>query len=227
MKHPEVRSTRIEISAEPERVGLETRVFEPNMLKKFTSAFHRGEETLWRKEIGDFTNLFWLNLARWSGMLLDPKRFPVMTYNIHKEDMPAMIKLCKEDEAVKRAFLPWRMQLAFKFMPKNLSKPKDMKKLAQMWRVPKGERTGILEYLEDTSNTDEHYIRVYENSDCWDFENVGAHWLRISLQCLQVRVKGLSRGRDLRETGIVLKRSASASVTLIVNLKWCLEKSMS
>ena len=35
------------------------------------------------------------------------------------------------------------------------------------------ERSGIIEYLEDVSKTDEHYFRVYENSDCWGLENIG------------------------------------------------------
>ena len=35
------------------------------------------------------------------------------------------------------------------------------------------ERSGLLEYLEDVSKTDEHYFRVYENSDCVGFENIG------------------------------------------------------
>jgi predicted hydrocarbon binding protein len=35
------------------------------------------------------------------------------------------------------------------------------------------ERSGVLEYLEDVSKNDEHYFRVYENSDCVGFENIG------------------------------------------------------
>jgi len=35
------------------------------------------------------------------------------------------------------------------------------------------ERSGILEYLEDVSKTDEHYFRIYENCDCVGFENIG------------------------------------------------------
>ena len=55
----------------------------------------------------------------------------------------------------------------------NLGKTKDMKKLDSRWKAPNLERSGILEYLEDVSKTDEHYIRIYECSDCWGFENIG------------------------------------------------------
>ena len=174
VKHPEVRPTRIEVPIEPERVGLEARIFDPSVLREFLQTMAPGGETAMRREVGDFVNLFWPNLAHWSGMLWDPKRFPMMTYAFNKEDPPSMFKLAKEDEAVKRAFLPGRTRLLMKlFMPKNFSKVKDMKK---MWktlgrRLAK-ERTGIVEYLEDASKTDEHYFRVYESSDCWGLENV-------------------------------------------------------
>jgi predicted hydrocarbon binding protein len=64
-------------------------------------------------------------------------------------------------------------------MPKSFSKVKDMKKLMKGMESgvlggPKKERSGIIEYLEEVSKTDEHYIRSYESSECWGFENVGA-----------------------------------------------------
>jgi predicted hydrocarbon binding protein len=63
--------------------------------------------------------------------------------------------------------------------PKNFSRVKDMKKFSKvLGGSPYGstarmERSGISEYLEDVSKTDEHYIRVYESSDCCGFENIG------------------------------------------------------
>jgi predicted hydrocarbon binding protein len=36
------------------------------------------------------------------------------------------------------------------------------------------ERSGIIEYLDELSKPDEHYFRIYENSDCWGLGNVGA-----------------------------------------------------
>ncbi len=175
VKHPRVKPTRIEVPVEPERIGLEARIFDPSVLRRFIQAYARGSETVMRREVGDFVNLFWPNFAHWSGMLWDPKRFPTMTYELNKEDVPSMFKLSKEDEVVKRTYLPRRMRLLFKlFMPKNFSKVKDMKKLLGRKLWFKQERSGIVEYLDDVSRTDEHYIRVYECSDCWGFENVGA-----------------------------------------------------
>ena len=176
VKHPRVRPTRIEIPMTPS-IGLEARIFDPSMLRDIIQAMVLGGETVVRREVGDYVNLFWPNLAHWSGMLWDPKRFPTMTYEMNKEDPPSLFKLSKEDEAVERAFLPWRMRLLMKLLlPKNFSKVKDMKKLMKtMSSGPLAkERVGIMEYLEDVSKTDEHYIRVHENSDCWGFENIGA-----------------------------------------------------
>jgi predicted hydrocarbon binding protein len=48
-----------------------------------------------------------------------------------------------------------------------------MKKLARFWSSWKRERSGIMEYLEDLSKTDEHYFRVYEDFNCWGFGNIG------------------------------------------------------
>jgi predicted hydrocarbon binding protein/KaiC/GvpD/RAD55 family RecA-like ATPase len=174
VKHPKVRPTRIEVPIEPEKVGLEERVFNPDTLARYL----RGEEAVMRREVGDFVNMFWPNFAHWSGMLWDPKRFPMMVYGMNKDDMPSMIKLMKKNEMIKRAMFSWYARLYLKlFTPKSFSKVKDMKKfLKGMERLggPKQERSGIMEYLEDVSKTDEHYVRIYESSECWGFENIGA-----------------------------------------------------
>ena len=175
VKHPKVRPTRIEVPIDPERIRPEEAVFNLDVL----AGYVRGEEAVMRREVGDFVNLFWPNLAHWSGMLWDPKRFPMMVYEMNKEEGPSMFKLMKENEAVKRTMFSWYVRLYFKFfMPKSFSKVKDMKKLVKgIERSPGGlnqERFGIYEYLEDASKPDEHYFRLYESSECWGFENVGA-----------------------------------------------------
>jgi len=35
-------------------------------------------------------------------------------------------------------------------------------------------RVSTVDYLDDISKTDEHYIRGYEHYECWGFENVGS-----------------------------------------------------
>ena len=107
MKHPKVRPTRIEVPIEPERIGYEELVFNPYVLARYI----RGKEAVMRREVGDYVNLFWPNLAHWSGMLWDPKRFPMMVYEMNKNDVPSMFKLMKENEAIKRAMFPWPKSL--------------------------------------------------------------------------------------------------------------------
>ncbi len=167
VKHPKVRPTRIEVPIDSEQVGLKARIIDPGVLGEFVRATLAGGETVIRREVGDFVNLFWPNLAHWSGMLWEPKRFPMMTYELNKED-GAMIR-----DII--PFFPWRWKLILKlFLPKNFSKVKDMKKMVETSeRRRPNERTGIVEYLADISKTDEHYFRIYESSDCWGFENVG------------------------------------------------------
>jgi len=174
VKHPKLKPVRIEAPLELEPIGLEERVFNPETL----TAYLRGDQAVMRVTVGDFVNLFWPNFAHWSGMLWDPKRFPMMVYEMNKEDGPSMFKLMRNREEVKRAMFPWRMRLLLKFMPKSFSRPKDMKKLMKGMEKslggPKQERSGIVEYLEDVSKTDEHYFRVYESSECWGFKDVSA-----------------------------------------------------
>jgi len=176
VKHPEVRPARIEVPIEPERVGLEARIFDPNVLREFSQAMVLGGRAVMRSEVGDYVNLFWPNFAHWSGMLWDPQRFPRMTYEFNREDGPSMFKLCRENEEVRRAFLSMRMRLALKLMPKSFSKVKDMKKVGNSIgnNIMGPERSGTIEYLKEASKTDEHYFRLYECSDCWGFENVGS-----------------------------------------------------
>jgi predicted hydrocarbon binding protein/KaiC/GvpD/RAD55 family RecA-like ATPase len=180
VKHPKVRPTRIEVPIEAEPTIISNLKFDPSVMRQFEKSCLGQEEAALRREVRDFVNSFWPNLAHWSGMLWDPKGFPTMIYELNKEDF-SMSRMWV-------SFAPWRMKflanLLFSFQavglfPKNFSRVKDMKKLSKLLRgspygsSAKGERSGILEYLDDISKTDEHCIRVYESSDCCGFENIG------------------------------------------------------
>jgi predicted hydrocarbon binding protein/KaiC/GvpD/RAD55 family RecA-like ATPase len=199
VKHPKLKPTIIEAPIKPERIGLEERVFNPDVLARYL----RGDEAVLRREVGDFVSLFWPNFAHWSGMLWDPKRFPMMVYEMNKEDGPSMFKIMRENEAVKRALFPWPKSLLLRFMPKSFSKVKDMKKLVNgmdrggLPGGPKKERSGIMEYLEEVSKTDEHYIRVYESSECWGFDSIGATMGFYSPPLVAGMIKGLESWRGL------------------------------
>ena len=181
VKHPKVRPSRIEIPIEAKPTIKSTLQFEPSVMKQFLKAMMGDEEMGLRRELGDFVNSFWPNLAHWSGMLWDPKGFPRMIYELNKED-GSMIKGLS-------SYNPWRWRLLINVislfqtigvLPKDFSKVKDMKRISKLaGGGPYGtgaqkERSGIIEYLEDASKTDEHYFRVYESSDCWGLDNVGA-----------------------------------------------------
>jgi predicted hydrocarbon binding protein/KaiC/GvpD/RAD55 family RecA-like ATPase len=198
VKHPKLKTIRLEALLEPEPIGLEERIIDPDVLARFL----RGDKALMRREVGDFVNLFWPNLAHWSGMLWDPKRFPMIVYEMNKEDGPSMFKLMRKNEALKRAVFPWPKSLLLRFMPKSFSKVKDMKKLVKGMESgvlggPKRENSGIVEYLEDASKTDEHYFRMYESSECWGFENVGTTMGFYSPPVFAGVIKGLESWRGL------------------------------
>jgi len=179
VKHPKVKPTRIEIPVELKPTFKATWHYEPSIMRQFQQSFFGKAEAALRREVGDFVNPFWPNLAHWSGMLWDPKGFPRMIYELNKEE-------CSMDAREAAQYMPWRGRLLFKlifslqalgFLPKNASKVKDMKKMTKFgaaWIKPaQMERSGTIEYLDHVSKTDEHYFRIYENSDCWGFENIG------------------------------------------------------
>jgi predicted hydrocarbon binding protein/KaiC/GvpD/RAD55 family RecA-like ATPase len=181
VKHPKVKPTRIEVPIEAKPTLKSTLQFEPSVMRQFEKSCLGQEEAAVRREVGDFVNSFWPNLAHWSGMLWDPKGFPTMIYELNKEDF-SMGRMWV-------SFAPWRLRFLVNLLislqaaglfPKNFNRVKHMKKISKLhggspYGTPaKNERSGILEYLEDVSKTDEHYVRVYESSDCCGFENIGA-----------------------------------------------------
>ena len=179
VKHPKVEPARFEVPIEAKPTIKPTWHYEPNVMRQFFKSMFGGDKAVLRREVGDFVNLFWPNLAHWSGMLWDPKGFPTMIYELNKEESSIGREVI--------TYFPWRWALLFKlvlalqalgFFPKNFSSVRGMKKMAKLGganiKGAQSERSGAIEYLEDVSKPDEHYFRVYESSDCWGFENVGA-----------------------------------------------------
>jgi predicted hydrocarbon binding protein/KaiC/GvpD/RAD55 family RecA-like ATPase len=167
IKHPKVKPTRIEVPIiGGTEIPYQYDVRAVTQFMEMSAGLKKG--SFLRTEVGDYVNLFWPNFARWCGMLWDPKRFPTLTYNATKYGesviLPEFFRL-----------LSWRMRLLFKFMPKDFSKVKNMKKLlAGMHSLTSRDRSGIDEYLEHASKTNEHYVRYTESAESWGFENVGA-----------------------------------------------------
>jgi predicted hydrocarbon binding protein/archaellum biogenesis ATPase FlaH len=166
VKHPVVKPTRIGVPTDKigEKKVMDMKLWDQEMIRRSMEAMQSGAQI----EVGHYVNVFWPNLAHWSGMFLDPKRFPKMIYEFWFES-------CTWREMM--PMFPWKMRLFLKlFMPKSFSKVKDMKKMLNRFfnrMLLKWRRYGIMEYLEDLSKTDEHYIRIYENRECCGFENVG------------------------------------------------------
>ena len=161
VKHPTYRPTEIEVPTTEALNALlyEAKIWNLDMIRRLMDAEQSNAQFA--------VNVFWPSFAYWSSMFWDPKRFPAMNYDVWKE----FGNLVKDMIPV----YPWHMRVFLKLlMPKNLSKVKDMKKF---WKTFKKQmeqrRDGILEYVEDTSRINEHYIRIHENRECWGFENIG------------------------------------------------------
>jgi predicted hydrocarbon binding protein/KaiC/GvpD/RAD55 family RecA-like ATPase len=188
VKHPELSPAKIEvpIQANPTIKSVfekfkSTVLSHPERMKPWSQSTS-GQATL-RKEVGDLVHVFWPSFAHWSAMLWDPKGFPVMIYELNKQDAA----FSSSREMIQ--FYPRRWAFVIKlfrigqtlgFFPKSFSKVKDMKTFSKLsgggpWHVAaKQELSGTIQYLADISRTDEHYFRVYESSDCSGLESVGA-----------------------------------------------------
>jgi len=168
VKHPEVNPTRIEVSVAKvgEKELWDSRFWDREMYRRLFKAEESGR-VLSREFMELGVNGFWPNFAFWSGMLWDPKRFPTMRYELTK----------KYGSLVREVFpyLSYRTRVLIKlFMPKNVSKVKDFKKLLRVFKgYARSRGFGIVEYLDTVSKTDEHHFRIFESHDCWGFESVG------------------------------------------------------
>jgi len=175
VKHPKVEPARIDIPIESRQPKLRpTMECNRDVMAQFYTSFLMKKAAL-RKETGDFVNLFWPNLAHWSCMLWDPKGFPMMVYEMNKIEGTAP-EMLRGSPWYVRSFMQMVIFLqSFGVFPRNLSLVKDVKKIlwAPNLKTVGMEHSGALEYLEDISKTDEHHFRVYENSDCVGFENIG------------------------------------------------------
>jgi len=168
VKHPKIAPTRIETPMTWSPV-LNRETFDPRLVEDRIKASFFGPGKPLRTEVqDDFVNVFWRNLACWSGMLWDPKRFPTMAYELDREAHASARGLM--------SLLPWYVKLIFKFlMPKSFSEVKDMKKFSSYsLKTLHKQGYGTFQYVEDASRKDEYYVRGYECCSCWGFENVGA-----------------------------------------------------
>jgi predicted hydrocarbon binding protein/KaiC/GvpD/RAD55 family RecA-like ATPase len=168
VKYPRMKPTRIEVHTAQVSPIFDVKAWDQEVMTRFLEAQQKGD---FSKEFGAFeVNGFWPNLGKWSSILWDPKRIPEMTYKLFVEMGSAWWR-----EMI--PMWPWHWRLFFKLrMPKSFSKVGDMKKLVNFFgqEFGKARRFCIMEYVDELSTTDEHYIRLYENAECWGFENVGA-----------------------------------------------------
>jgi predicted hydrocarbon binding protein/KaiC/GvpD/RAD55 family RecA-like ATPase len=169
LKHPKLGPTQVEVPMTRAPETLLDRI-DPKILGRlWESSFSARPGQAMRTEVGDFVNVFWKNLAFWSGMLWDPKRLPTIVYHFDKQVHAGL------REAMSLA--PWRMRLLMRlFIPKSFSEVRDAKRLSSRFlgRAPREGGMGIWEYVEEASRRNEHHFRLYESSDCWGFDNVGA-----------------------------------------------------
>jgi len=175
VKHPKMEPTKIEVPVTV-RSHVVSSYYDTEFVRREAKVALRGIRVTLRPGVGDYVNIAWRSLIFWSGMLWDPKRFPMMMYELTKySEDPSNYDFDAW------SFFPWHKRAFLKlFMPKSLSKVKDMRKIIegagkQSFKYQcEGFKTSTVDYLDGVSKTDEHYLRFSEHYECWGFENVGA-----------------------------------------------------
>jgi predicted hydrocarbon binding protein/KaiC/GvpD/RAD55 family RecA-like ATPase len=196
VKHPKVAPTKIETPMTwGPAIALET--LDPRVMRRIWEAsFSARPGQAMRTEVGDFVNMFWRSLAFWSGMLWDAKRLPTIAYDFDNQ---------VHTMASESMFLaPWRVKLLMKlFIPKSFSEVKDMKRLLSRFLMKHFDEMGhgTWEYVEKVSSKDEHYFRIYESVDCWEFDNVGARLGSLSVGGISAMLKVFEK--EKREWSVV------------------------
>jgi predicted hydrocarbon binding protein/KaiC/GvpD/RAD55 family RecA-like ATPase len=202
LKHPRVEAGKIEIPIEI--IPSAARAFEhnPQATKRLAKSMHNGGEP-YRAEVGDFLSPFWPNLAHWSGMLWDPRGFPRLIYDLNWEDGSSVME--------STPYMPLRLRLMINSVfflqsigigvPKRFESVDQIKQLTQRgipWILgAHTERSGIIEYLEGVSSSEEHIFRIQENSDCWGFEGIGTPIASHLPPCMAGMLSGFERiGKD-------------------------------
>jgi KaiC/GvpD/RAD55 family RecA-like ATPase/predicted hydrocarbon binding protein len=170
IKHPKIEPTRIEVHTSEiwQKTVWDRQTWSREMIESASAVMLGRATSSIKREFDDYVSAFWSNFIFWSGRLWDPERFAGITYEVNK----------KHGTTIREAasLIPWYMKLFAKlFMPKSFNKVRDMKRIIKIGsKYLEQQRSGIMEYLEDISKTNEHYFRVYEGFECCGFENIGA-----------------------------------------------------
>ncbi len=187
VKHPNVKPTKIEVSIDRtwEQRAWDMKTWDREMYKRSFEAEQKGSLN---QEFGALAvNIFWPSIMRWNSLLWDPQRFTTMMYDFVIQFGTSFREII--------SMMPWHTRLVNKMsMPKSFSKVKDMKKMMRFFQQMM-QRRGIciMEYVDEISKTDEHYVRVHESYECCGFENIGTSMSLIFAPILAGICQGLEK----------------------------------
>ena len=136
VKHPVLEAAKVELPTDKtwKARALDAAIWDPEWMKLAAEGLQRGEMGQLQSRMG--VNLTWPNLMHWSGMLWDPRSFPLMTYEVWKAYAATSRDMIP--------FFPWPMRLFLRvFIPEAFDRVKDMKRLSWLagrWLGEKGRR---------------------------------------------------------------------------------------
>jgi predicted hydrocarbon binding protein/KaiC/GvpD/RAD55 family RecA-like ATPase len=225
VKHPDLTPASYHqlLETEPDLMDA-LEVIDPEFNRKFIRSLFYGEDLI-RPTVGDFIDPIWPNLCHWSGTQWDPDGFPIILYQLNKDDQS------ETGSDLHISFLPLKFKIMFRVLhvlkrigiiPDDFTSIKNMKRL---WRfgIPykaggKLENSGKITYLPDSSQEGAHVYRIEESSDCYLLKGVGtvlASHLPPSMAGQVFGMEGKKRDWNAIETKCVGLGDPHCEVTLV------------
>ena len=225
VKHPDLTPASYHqlLETEPDLMDA-LEVIDPEFNRKFIRSLFYGEDLI-RPTVGDFIDPIWPNICHWSGTQWDPDGFPIILYQLNKDDQS------ETGSDLHISFLPLKFKIMFRVLhvlkrigiiPDDFSSIKNMKRL---WRfgIPykaggKLENSGKITYLPDSSQEGAHVYRIEESSDCYLLKGVGtvlASHLPPSMAGQVFSMEGKKRDWNAIETKCIGLGDPHCEVTLV------------
>jgi predicted hydrocarbon binding protein/KaiC/GvpD/RAD55 family RecA-like ATPase len=199
-------------------------VIDPEFNRKFILSFFEGEDVI-RPTVGDYIDPIWPNLCHWSGTQWDPDGFPIILYQLNKDDQSEI------GSDLHISFLPLKYKIMFRVLdvlkrigiiPDDFTSIKNMKRL---WRFgmpykvgSELENSGKITYLPDSSQEGAHVYRIEDSSDCYPLKGVGtvlASHLPPSMAGQVFSMEGKKRDWNAIETKCIGLGDPHCEVTLV------------
>ena len=169
LKHPTIKVSRVELPLSEKANPFRSRLELVQNPETFSAHYLPVTKAKCRTRMPDYVHILWLQLAWWGGMLWDPKRFPNLMYENHRDEIIQTVQVTKK-------IMPWHTKLMMSIMLRftDISKPKQNARIGKSTLDALREQGVVVAVqLMDESKYGELHQKVTEHAQSWGAPNVG------------------------------------------------------